>query len=93
MGEKEEKERDIKKPIRGEFVAPTEEEFLKMAQEWDKSAGTGGFSCSKQQAIDFWLNYDSQNWMKANGQHITNIKSAFRQWILRKEKDDFPKLV
>jgi hypothetical protein len=81
------------KPIRGSFVAPTEEEFLKMAQEWDKSAGMDGFECSKNQAISFYSYYNSQGWLKANGQHITNIKSAFRQWILRKEKDDLPKLI
>ena len=80
----------IKKPVKGAFVPPTEEEFLKMAKEWNDTVGMGGFACTKQQAIDFWLTYDSQDWIKGNGQHITNIRSAFRRWLSRDDKDDTP---
>lgn len=88
MGGKEEKEREPQKLVRGAFIPPTEEEFLKMAKDWNDTVGVGGFACSKQQAIDFWLTYDSQGWVKGNGQHITNVRTAFRRWLSRDEQDD-----
>lgn len=78
-------ERKDRKEVRGAFIPPTLDDFLIWAKNMDDSAGVGGFECSKQQAIEFWNHYNSQDWKKGNGLPITNLRSAFISWT---KKDD-----
>ena len=78
-------ERKDRKEVRGTFIPPTLDDFLIWAKNMDDTAGVGGFECSKQQAIEFWNHYNSQDWKKGNGLPITNLRSAFISWT---KKDD-----
>lgn len=70
---------------RASFAPPTLDEFLTIAKQWNDTVGIGGFACTRAQAESFWSHYDSQGWMKSNGYHITNIKSAFLSWVKREQ--------
>lgn len=73
-------------------ITTKEEEFLEWAKQMNESAGFSGFKNSVEQAKMFWNHFDSQGWRKKNGMPITNVKSAYKLWVIKDktEEDDIP---
>ena len=74
------------KPVRGAFVPPTEQEVLEYAKDMNDHRGVGGFICSRQTALEFFHNYNRQDWLIGNGNHMTNWKSGLRLWAKKEER-------
>lgn len=71
------------KPVKGAFVAPTQEEVLKYAKEMNEYAGLGGFVCSQEEAQLFYDYYSGIGWCLPN-EHSTPIrewKPFLRKWV------------
>lgn len=80
------KEKGEGKPVRGAFVPPTEQEVLEYAKDMNDHRGVGGFICSRQTALEFFHNYNRQDWLIGNGNHMTNWKSGLRLWAKKEER-------
>lgn len=81
--ELQEKAREIKA-----FTPPTEEEVLAYAREQDSMAMCGGFSCSEDDARNFYDYYAGIGWKLPNNSNtpMRAWKPFFRKWCLRDRK-------
>ena len=79
-----------KNQVRGSFIPPTLEEVLEYAKQMHETRNINGFYCSRDTATRFYLQYESQNWMLGNGNHMSNWKVGLKKWAfdeLKKQKE------
>lgn len=76
---------------------PTEEEVLEYARQQNSIAGIGGFSCSDEEALNFYDYYSGIGWVMPNDARtpIINWKPFLRKWTrnpLRPQKQFAPRV-
>lgn len=74
------------KKTSGVFNPPTLEEVLEYVRQQNSFAGVGGFSCTDEQATDFFNHYDRQGWLLGNGIHMANWHSGVMKWAKEQNK-------
>lgn len=72
----------IESTTKTKFTPPSLSEVLDYAKAQSEIAGMGGFLCSPELAEAFYLQYDSQGWVRGNEAQtpIRNWQSLLRKW-------------
>ena len=72
------------------FSPPTLQEVLTFAKQQNDVAKTGGFSCSKAIAEEFWSHYQANGWIVGNESRtpLRDWKAKLRQWCVRETQKE-----